>query len=1009
LTSSPSKAAKTPLLAALVIGVGVGSVLAGIWSYGRIELGILPLGALGVAFSSMALFLVRGEIFHPDTDAALNGSLAWACAWLFLLGTSAGLFSVPLESYLQHRSPQKERGAILAAANFLVFSGVLLFSVLFYGLRLPVFEGTFEAIPAALREPASAEDAARVDRREQQFVEAWKSAPPAPSLPAHLTDVPAALRSVTLTRLLWQDIQQRRERDLSAEDHAYIEQLPDEAATIRAVLKYAGKQPLFSARQIFLIAGLGTVPVFLYIVCLIPQASVRFIVWLASHTVYRIRVMGRDNLPEVGGAVLAANHVSWADGVLLLVTSSRPVRFIVYAGNFANPLLNWLARLAGAILISSNPKSIVRGLAAARDAIQQGELVCIFPEGSISRSGQLQAFKPGIMKLLEGQTDSPVIPVYLDELWGSIFSFERGKFFWKMPRQLPYPVSIHFGTPLKQPKDVYEIRRAVEELGARAVEQRSHRFPPPQRSFLRSCKQRLWRQKIVDSTGARLTGGSLLLRTLMVRRLLRRHVLSADEQFVGVLLPPAAGAVVVNAALALDRRVACNLNYSVSSEIINACIRQAGIRHVLTSRKFMEKMEFKIEAEVVYLEDLRDKPRLTDKLITALQSYVLPAFLLERLLGLNTIQGDDLLTVIFTSGSTGTPKGVMLTHSNIASNTQAVDQVVHLRSDDVVIGILPFFHSFGYTVPLWTVLCTHVSGVYHFSPLDAKQIGKLCRDHGATILLATPTFLRSYMKRCEPEDFKTLNVVVVGAEKLPKDLSDAFEEKYSVRPVEGYGATELSPLVSVNVPPSRSLGNYQVDCREGSVGRPIPGVSAKIVHPETGGQLGVNEDGMLLIRGPNVMKGYLGQEEHTAAVIRDGWYVTGDIAHLDNDGFIHITGRESRFSKIGGEMVPHVKIEEELNRVIDSIAGSGEEATLKAVVTAVPDEKKGERLIVLYLKNNATVDQMRKGLADSGMPNLFIPGTESFLVVEELPLLGSGKLDLKAVKQMAVERIQQKS
>jgi acyl-[acyl-carrier-protein]-phospholipid O-acyltransferase/long-chain-fatty-acid--[acyl-carrier-protein] ligase len=499
--------------------------------------------------------------------------------------------------------------------------------------------------------------------------------------------------------------------------------------------------------------------------------------------------------------------------------------------------------------------------------------------------------------------------------------------------------------------------------------------------------------------GAELTGGDTLLRALIVRRLLRR-VLAADEQYVGILLPPSAPGFLANMALALDRRISANLNYTVSSDVMNACIKQAGIRHVLTSRKFMDKMNLDLQAELIYLEDLKDKPTAADKAISFVQANVLPAWLVESQLGLTRVKSDDVLTVIFTSGSTGEPKGVMLTYANVGSNVAAIDQVVHLRASDVLIGVLPFFHSFGYTITLWGVGALNISGAYHYSPLDARQIGKLVAKYKGSILLCTPTFLRSYVRRCEKEDFASLDVVVCGAEKLPQDLADEFEKKYGVRPVEGYGTTELSPLVSVNVPPSRSLDNFQPDSLAGSVGRPVPGVSAKVTDLDTGRELAAGQPGMLWITGPNVMKGYMHQAEKTAALIKEGWYQTGDVAFIDAEGFIHITGRESRFSKIGGEMVPHIRIEEELERLI----GPSDDGKVQLAVTAVPDAKKGERLVVLHRQLAKHPDELRKGLSEAGLPNLFIPATDSFFEVSELPILGTGKLDLRGIKSLAAEK-----
>jgi acyl-[acyl-carrier-protein]-phospholipid O-acyltransferase/long-chain-fatty-acid--[acyl-carrier-protein] ligase len=289
--------------------------------------------------------------------------------------------------------------------------------------------------------------------------------------------------------------------------------------------------------------------------------------------------------------------------------------------------------------------------------------------------------------------------------------------------------------------------------------------------------------------------------------------------------------------------------------------------------------------------------------------------------------------------------------------------------------------------------------VYHFDPRDAKHIGEMCRKHHVTIIIATPTFLRFYLKRCQPEEFANMDVAVAGAEKLHSDMCDAFEAKFGLRPVEGYGATECSPLVAVNIPDSRAVATTQILRKEGTVGRPIPGVTAKVVNLETGETLGSNQEGMLWIKGPNVMQGYLGRPDLTSEVIRDGWYVTGDIATIDDDGFIQITGRESRFSKIGGEMVPHVKIEEQLQKII--AAGEDE---LKVAVTAVPDSKKGERIVVLHTQLAKTPDEICKALGQAGLPNLWIPSPDSFYQVDEIPVLGTGKVDLKALKSAAMHR-----
>jgi acyl-[acyl-carrier-protein]-phospholipid O-acyltransferase/long-chain-fatty-acid--[acyl-carrier-protein] ligase len=652
----------------------------------------------------------------------------------------------------------------------------------------------------------------------------------------------------------------------------------------------------------------------------------------------------------------------------------------------------------GAIPLRRGPKAVRSAIETAREALKAGEIVCIFPEGDITRSGQLQTFKPGVLQIAKG-TDAPVVPVYLDELWGSIFSFAGGKFFWKWPGPGGARVSIWFGEPVEQPDNVYQVRNAVQALSAKAVSARKMRTMVLPRQMIRKCRKALFRWKIADSSDQMLTGGQLLMRTIILRRLLMREVFAPDEKYVGVLLPPSVGGVVVNAAVTFAGRVACNLNYTVSADVMNKCIAKAGIRHVLTSKRVMDKLGMKLNAEVVLLEDFKDKVTKADKIAGVSLAYAAPSMVVDRVLGLHRMNGDDELTVIFTSGSTGEPKGVVLTNHNIGSNVEAIDQVVHLQRDDVILGIVPFFHSLGFTVTLWTVLGLDLRAAYHFSPLEAQQVGKLAKKWDATVLLATPTFLRNYLRRCEPEDFTRLEIAVAGAEKLPIPLCDAFEEKFGVRPVEGYGTTELSPLVSVNVPPSRSQSG-EIDLKEGSVGKPVPGVAAKIVDPETFQELPVDEPGMLLVTGPNVMKGYLHEPQKTAEVIRDGWYVTGDIAKIDKHGFIEITGRLSRFSKIGGEMVPHLNVEEAIQRFVQ---GDNQDELL-VVVTSVPDEKKGERLIVVHKKMAKPPSDICDYLKSQGLPNLWIPGADSFMEVDEIPVLGTGKLDLKGLADVAKSR-----
>ncbi len=514
-----------------------------------------------------------------------------------------------------------------------------------------------------------------------------------------------------------------------------------------------------------------------------------------------------------------------------------------------------------------------------------------------------------------------------------------------------------------------------------------------------TCRQRLRKEKIRDSLGISVTGGELLARALVLRRILRRQVLADDEQRVGILLPPSVAGVVANLALTLDERVTVNLNYSLTAEMLNSSIRQAKVTHVLTSRRFLERLSLDLDAELVILEDFKDAATTRDKLIGAAMAYAVPQRLLARLIGVHEHRDDDVISVMFTSGTTGDPKGAVLTHGNLKFNLTAVDAIIKVEPHDVLIGILPFFHSFGYAITLWGPLVFNIRAAYHFNPLDARTVGELSRKAGGTILLATPMFLRNYTRRCEPEDFAALEVLVTGAERLPPAVANAFEQKFGIRPVEGYGTTETSPLISANIPHSRAFGDPADSARPGTVGKPAPGVRVRLIDQESGEDVPHGERGMLLVSGPNVMHSYLDRPIETAAAIRDGWYVTGDICTIDDEGFITIVGRESRFAKIAGEIVPHGMVEEALSEIV----GFDEAGGPKLAVVSVPDEQRGERLVVVHTPLEMPREEIRRRLQQAGLPNLYLPAADSFLEVDELPLIGTGKLDLRRITRLALE------
>ncbi len=757
-----------------------------------------------------------------------------------------------------------------------------------------------------------------------------------------------------------------------------------------------------STTGILIAAALTTMAGTVWALWLVPDAFVRLVLVLLTHTVYRVRTVGLQHVPKTGGALLVPNHMSLVDGFLLIASLDRPIRFVVEAAYASHPLFRRLMTLMRVIPISSSggPRMILKALRNAGQALDEGEIVCIFPEGQITRTGTLLPFRRGFERIVKGRP-VPIIPVHLDRVWGSIFSFVGGRFLTKVPDRIPYPVTVSFGTPRPSDTPAHELRRAVRELGEEAWYLRKADRTPLHRSLIRSWRRHPFRLAMADASKPRVACWQALTGAIALARVLKPHW--NGQAHVGLLLPPSVAGALVNVAATLSGRTSVNLNYTVGRVGLESAVKQASLRTVVTSGLFVEKAKLEVPdgVSLLWLEDIAKGITGGKKLFAMLLALFAPVRVVELACGqAKRATMDDLATIIFSSGSTGEPKGVMLSHFSIDSNVEAASQVLHVDRRDRVLGILPFFHSFGYLI-FWFCARNGVGLVFHPSPLDVTAIGDLVARYHVTLLVATPTFLQLYLRRCTPEQFSSLRVVVAGAEKLQPRLAQAFQDKFGVTPAEGYGVTECAPVIAVNCPDFRASGFFQPASRRGTVGQPLPGVSVRIVDPDTHEILPPGQPGMLLVKGPNVMSGYLGREDLTAKAMKDGWYITGDIAMLDEDGFLTITDRLSRFSKIGGEMVPHGRVEEALQEA----AGAETQAF---AVTSVPDEKKGERLAVLHTLPEERIPGILDKVAATGLPNLFIPHRNSFIKVDALPVLGTGKLDLRGLKRIALERLQER-
>lgn len=869
----------TSLFLFIALGIGAGSVLAGLVSKKGIEFGIVPIGAFLLAASTLALgFIDEGQL----TTASL------ICG---LMGVGAGLFIVPVDSFIQYRTEVSRRGEVIAATAWLSWVGILLSALAVY-----------------------------------------------------------ALPKVGMT-----------------------------------------------ASEGFIVIGVMLVALFVCAMHQLPDFFVRFLVMILARFYYRLKIEGQENIPANGPAIIAVNHSSLCDAAFLIASQSRRIRFLMereYLSS-SNLFMKAVFNLMGVIPISkkATPKEIVRALKSAKKALEEGWLVGIFPEGTLSRTGHLLDFKRGVQRLAMA-AGAPIVPGYIDGAYGSSASYANGVPVPLSRRDFRRPISLVFGKTVSWECDPQCLRKRVSEISSEASGLRSSMMGSVGRQVIKSARRNWKKIAVRDSSGKCLTFGEFVTSAIAFSSKLNQLV-DREQKIIGVMLPPSVAASVVNVSLALLRKPSANLNYTSSPEAISSAIETASIKTILTSRTFLKKAAVALPAEkCVFVEDIAGDIGILDKIGAYLMAKFLPV---RILLDDEGWCSDELLTVLFSSGSTAIPKGVMLSHANITSNIEAFSSVARVRSTDCVLGVLPFFHSMGYTTTLWFPLLKGISACYHYHPLECEQIQRLCAISDVSVVIGTPTFMLAWARRIDPAALRKLRWACAGAEKMRTKIADLFEKQFGVRPMEGYGTTECSPVVTVNVPDVEVDGVFQRGIKEGAAGRPLPNLQCRTTDQNTGEELS-DSSGVLWIKGPSVMLGYLGDPEKTAQVLNDGWYNTGDIAKIDTEGFVTITDRLSRFSKIGGEMISHTAVEEGIKKYSSKFIN---QKIIGLVVTSLPDEKKGERLVVLYESEVGSIEEIMVAVANSPMPNLWKPSPRNWLCVEKIPVLGTGKLDLGSLKKLA--------
>lgn len=740
----------------------------------------------------------------------------------------------------------------------------------------------------------------------------------------------------------------------------------------------------------------------LYAVISYPQYLLRYLVYFVISKFYRIQVYGLDNMPSTEGVLLLGNHTSYLDWALIQITSPRPIRFVMERRIFQKWYLKWvLAKLKMIPISRGGSKDSIEKI---QEALKTGDIVVLFPEGRLSRNGQLGEFNNGFERAVAG-TGASIIPFYLRGLWGTSGSYATSRYkkiSWVRQRR----ISINYGEALPDNATVAMVKQRIMLLSIKAWKRYTESLGTISEEWLRRVKQLPTFPSIIDSLGVNLTNAELLAAVMAMTKSLGKL---ASLQNIGIILPAGAGGVIANLSVLCLGKTVVNLNYTSNHAALTTAINQSEISTIITSQVFIKKLEQKgydlsqilNACSVFYLEDFKAQTTKFQMVMNYVWVRILPLWLLKKII-LTHSTGSATAAILFSSGSEGMPKGVELTHRNILGNAKQISSIFNIEDNDIALSCLPLFHAFGLTATTIMPLVEGTPMVCHADPTDVVNIAKLIYHHKVTFLCGTSTLFSLYCrnKRILTQMLSPLRLIIAGAEKLNPSVRDDFKSKFNQPIYEGYGTTEVAPVASTNLPDMLDDSDWCLLTfnRIGTVGLPLPGTAFKIVDPQTLSELPINTEGMVLVGGTQVMRGYLKNPEKTAAVlIPEGditWYITGDKGRLDEDGYLTIVDRYSRFAKIGGEMISLSAVESALSRVINT-------ETVDIMAVAVLDEKRGEKIVILH---TGTIDAktVRENLSAAGVSNLYFPA--EYLPLVELPKLGSGKKDYSTAKKLAEQK-----
>lgn len=761
----------------------------------------------------------------------------------------------------------------------------------------------------------------------------------------------------------------------------------------------------FERMHLFYILGVVCVAGTIWALCVMPQSLLRQLLRTVLSLHYKFLVNGLRNVPWEGPVLLVGNHISYIDWALIQMASPRPLRIVLSRNSFEKWYIRLLlSRMKTINLDLLHPENAMH---EAHEALLRGEAVVVFPENALTPTGNVNRLRLDYRAAIEGVEGVKLVPFYIQGLWGSSYSMASAGY-----RDVVHSggriVSVAFGESLPVETDKVKVMRAIQELSITAWEAYIRKLRPVASSWIRTAKHKKSAPMVFSPDGKHFSGYSLATAAISFSCVFER--LTSDEKCVGILIPPSGPGIMVNLAFLIRGKTVCNLNYSSTAENMNYCCNVAGIKTIITSRLFVDKlrqrgldMDLLLDNhKVYYMEDLAKGMKKSTLIKNFLRVMFLPAWYLEWKF-FKKVGIDDVVTVIFSSGSEGTPKGVELTHFNLIGNIKQCASVLNVGPEDVFLGILPLFHAFGFSIT--TMLCM-VEGIPVAScpdPTDIRLVGRVCAEFKVTMLVSTGTFLRMWgtSRYIHPLMFEHVRCVFAGAEKIREDVRNLYRTKFKLEIFEGYGCTETTPVASVNVRDTL-MDDYKtvfVGNKPGTVGVPMPGCQFRIVDPDTMEELPLGEDGLILIGGAQIMKGYLNDPVRTdkALTMFGGrrWYKTGDKGHIDEDGFLTIVDRYSRFAKIGGEMIS-------LGAVDFKISEKKEFDDVDHFAVAVPDGSKGEK-IALVFAGEKSEEEVKDLLKQIGLPPLMLPSY--VLKVEVLPKLGSGKADVQTGKKIAIERL----